>query len=207
MSLINGRDITTEAAITKLMYLLGSQVDFVEEKTRAGELAQRAREAERRGRLGEALSVLDRILNEFPFDETITAAAQQERGGILKRFESRRAEIAELVERARFLGSPQTFLEAEEAARAAAEAFSGSDLAEAFEELRAAAASERATLLANERERRALAYLERIETALAARPPMRHVARALGRILERRYPDTEAARRAREELAAIEESP
>ncbi|MBI4878206.1 MAG: FHA domain-containing protein [Planctomycetes bacterium] len=176
------------------------QVDFVEEKTQATELAGKARAAQQAGRLGEALTILDRVTNEFPFDEGILAEADNRRKEIIRERERYAARLDAAVERARFLRSPAAYLEAEEDARAAAAALAGTASAGEFQGTEVELASERQTLVQSAREREAELLLRRLETALAEQPARERVAREIAAFLREFYPGSEPARRAQERI-------
>ena len=179
---------------------IACQVDFVAEKTQAASLLNEARDIEADGRLGEALAVLDRIANEFPFDEPTLAEAENRRAQILRERDRLAKELRETSERAEFLQSPTAFRAAEELAEAAATSFAGTEWADDFKARRDALAQDRETRLRDAEERQAALLLQRVETALAQVPPHDQVAQNVAHYLEARYPWSEAARIAAEKV-------
>lgn len=171
------------------------QVDFVEEKTEAAELASGAREAQRAGRLGQALEIVARITNEFPFDEALTADAESRRNEILRERDRIEQSLAATMERAQFLGSPAAYREAEAEARAAAAAFDGTAAAEAFRAREVELAAARRTIVQSSKQRAADLLLARLETALARGE--KRVAKEIADHLTSRYPDSESAGKAK----------
>lgn len=175
------------------------QVDFIDEKAKAKELIGQARDSEARGELGQALAILDRIGNEFPFDEGVLADANARRTAIMNQRGEMAKRVREAAERAAFLQSPAAYTDAEREAAEAVRAFDGTPVADEFEVRRKDLAAERETRLREADQREADLLLERLRTAQAQNPPHEHVAMAVRKYLVARFPWSEAARRAAEE--------
>ncbi len=176
------------------------QVDFVDEKTAAGELVAKARDAEAKGALGEALLVLGKIQNEYPFDEAILAEAATRQERILGLRDQRVAAVAQAVERAAFLKSKSAYLDAEKVAADAEQAFAGTPAADQFRDQQAALARDRETTVKSAEERSAQALLRRLRTAKHQDPPRARVAQQIKDFLVRTYPWSDAAKAAEQEL-------
>lgn len=185
---------------------IATQVDFVEEKARAAELATDAKASQAAGRLGEALGILDQITNQFPFDEAILVEADRRRNEIQAERDRLEGAMKATVERARFLKSPAAYAEAETEAKASAAAFEGIQTADTFRALAAELAAERAIIVQSERERQAEFLLQRIETLLAQDPPQRRAAQEIADYLTRTQPGSEPAVRASERLRSSDGS-
>ncbi|MFH0947188.1 MAG: FHA domain-containing protein [Planctomycetota bacterium] len=186
--------------------LIRAQVDFVEEKTKAGELVGAARTAQSERRLGEAISILEQIRNEFPFDETILEEAGRRENEIVRERERVDAELKLAVERAAFLKSPTAYREAEVLARAAADAFAGNRASELFGQTAAQLASERQAIVSSNRERSAASLLQRLETLLSQDPPKQRAAREIAEYLSSTFPGSEPAARALEMVRSADGS-
>ena len=186
--------------------LIRLQVDFVEEKTKAGELVGAAREAQANRRLGEAIGILEKIRNEFPFDETILEEAGRRQNEIVRERERLDAELKLAVERAAFLKSPTAYREAEVLARAAADAFAGNRASELFGQTAAHLASERQVIVSSNKERSAVNLLERLETLLSQDPKKKRAAREIAEYLSSTFPGSEPAKRALEMVRSADGS-
>jgi len=173
------------------------QVDFVEEKAEAGELAGVARAAQADGRLGEALQVLHRIQNEFPFDEDILEESRKRQNEISRERERIENELKAAVARAAFLQSPTAYEEAESAARKAEAAFAATPEAQRFARSAEQLAEDREAIVSASRERAAAQLLERLETLLSQTPPQERAAREIAEYLEQTYPGSTKAAEAR----------
>jgi len=78
------------------------QLDFTEERRKAGDLAYAARNAEKKGDLGECLRLWAELLNGFPFEEALVAEADSKRASLVQQGLSEMQAVREEVERARF---------------------------------------------------------------------------------------------------------
>ncbi len=177
---------------------LAIQADFVEEKTNAAELLRDARQAERDQKLGTALSILERIRNEFPFDEAILADAESRTQEILRRRDQREIDLVQSIARAEFLASPDAYVEVEAEARGAAEAFAGTPSEGRFRAHEAELAKKRLQLVKSAREREAALLLNRLETELALGNT--RTAQEIAADITQRFPDSDAAQRATNRL-------
>ena len=186
--------LTLAPAVAAGRVTLDVQVDFVSEKTEAAELASKARAAQSGERLGEALAMLARITNEFPFDEAITSDAERRRNEITRRRDTVEQSLGASMERARFLGSPAAFREAESEARAAADAFDGTDAAEMFRAREVELAAERRTIVQMAEGRAATLLLARLTTALSRGD--QRIARVIADHLTSRFEGSESAEEA-----------
>jgi hypothetical protein len=78
------------------------QLDFKAEKTEAGNRAYAARNAEKKGDLGQCLKEWSALLDSYPYEETLVAEAESTRGRLIQKgLEELRLLRAE-IERARF---------------------------------------------------------------------------------------------------------
>ena len=182
------------------------QVDFVEEKTEAGDLANAARAAQSDGRLGEALGILNRIRNEFPFDEDILAESERRQNEISRERELIDGELKAAVARAAFLQSPTAYQEAETAAHSAEAAFVGTPGAQEFAKVAADLATDRLAIVTATRERSATQLLQRLATLLSQSPPRLRAAKAIAEYLAETYPGSEPAVEAQEMLRSADGS-
>jgi hypothetical protein len=78
------------------------QLDFAEDKKKAGDLAYAARNAEKKGDLGECLAKWSELLNGVPFDEALVAEADAKRASLVQQglFELQAVRVE--VDRAKF---------------------------------------------------------------------------------------------------------
>jgi len=174
------------------------QLDFVQERTQALDLLGDARKAETAGRLGEALVILDRIQNEFPFDDRVLAEAEGRRQKIAKERQRLEGRLADAIARAEFLFSVTAYDEAQSEAKQLVAAFAGTAEADRFQARAAELVAQRESLQRDAEQRHANALLERLETALAQDPPWTLAAHQIVEELARRYPWSDAARRAKD---------
>ena len=104
------------------------QLSFVEERTRAKELATRAEEEERRGASGAALATWSTLLEEVPFDAALVARAEATRGRLVQSGMERVAEIRAEVERARFFGLAELFRQCRDSAVQVGRSYAGTEV-------------------------------------------------------------------------------
>jgi len=118
------------------------QLSFVAERTEATVLASRADDAERRGRVGEALVAWSRLLDEFPIDRGQVSRAEQARARLVGEGLDVVAEVRTAFERARFFALPELYRQGRERCRGLAERYRGSEVEAEARRLDAEIASE-----------------------------------------------------------------
>ncbi len=106
------------------------QVSFSAERAAAQTLAVRAREAERDGRLGEATRSWRTIIDAYPFEEELVREAAGARAALVQAVLEELALVREDVDRAGFFGLPERFRSARAAARAIADRYAESEVAD-----------------------------------------------------------------------------
>lgn len=180
--------------------VLRAQVDFREEKIRANELLAAARASQAADALGQASNELARIANEFPFDEATLTEAQRRLAEVNQIRDARLKELREMETRARFLRSPTAFDDAEAAAKRGAMEFAGTPSAEEFEALGRELAVARDEAFRDSQRRVAELLLDRMRTALVQKPPRKLIATEISDYLQDRYPWSEAAKAAVNEM-------
>jgi len=104
------------------------QLSFVAERTEATVLASRADDAERRGRVGEALVAWSKLLDEFPIDRTQVSRAEEARAQLVGEGLDDVAEVRAAFERARFFALPELYRQGRERCRELAERYTGSEV-------------------------------------------------------------------------------
>lgn len=105
------------------------QLTFVEERIRAKDLADQAREAEMRGGIGGALAAWNTLLDEVPYDVDLVARAEAERGRLVQDGMERVDTIRAEVERARFFALTELYRQCRGSADAVAVAYGTSEVA------------------------------------------------------------------------------
>ncbi len=78
------------------------QLDFAEDKKKAGDLAYAARNAEKKGDLGECLAKWSELLNGVPFDEALVAEADAKRSSLVQQGLQELQAVRTEVDRAKF---------------------------------------------------------------------------------------------------------
>jgi hypothetical protein len=78
------------------------QLDFAEDRKKAGDLAYAARNAEKKGDLGECLAKWSELLNEVPFDDALVAEGDQKRASLVQQGLSELQAVRVEVDRAKF---------------------------------------------------------------------------------------------------------
>ena len=78
------------------------QLEFAEDKKTAGDLAYAARNAERKGDLGECLAKWSELLNGYPLDEALVAEGDAKRASLVQQGLKELQDVRVEVERARF---------------------------------------------------------------------------------------------------------
>jgi hypothetical protein len=78
------------------------QLDFAEDKKKAGDLAYAARNAEKKGDLGECLAKWSELLNGVPFDEALVAEADAKRASLVQQGLEELRVVRTEVDRAKF---------------------------------------------------------------------------------------------------------
>jgi hypothetical protein len=104
------------------------QLDFAEDKKKAGDLAFAARNAEKKGDLGECLAKWSELLNGVPFDEALVAEADAKRASLVQQgLEELRAVRTE-VDRAKFFRLPDLDRRCRDRALAVGAKYKGSEV-------------------------------------------------------------------------------
>lgn len=137
------------------------QVVFNEERVQANALADRARDAERQRRFGEALSAWNELLDRVPFEARSVQQAEAGRSRLIQAGLARVEEVRQEVERARFFQLSDLYRECIEAIEECAQTYADSEVEAEALELREAIRSEwsgeeRAGKSSHERELRAV---------------------------------------------------
>ena len=104
------------------------QLDFKEERAQAGNLAHAARNAEKKGDLGDCLRQWTELLNGHPYEEALVTEAEATRGRLIQHgFEELRG-VRQEIERARFFRLVDLFRRCREKALAIGARYSPSEV-------------------------------------------------------------------------------
>jgi hypothetical protein len=104
------------------------QVDFAEDKKKAGDLAFAARNAEKKGDLGECLAKWSELLNSVPFDEALVAEADAKRASLVQQGLAELRTVATEVDRAKFFRLPDLDRRCRDRALAVGAKYKGSEV-------------------------------------------------------------------------------
>ena len=159
--------------------------EFADARALAGDIAHDARGELRAERLGPALVLWQRLLDEQPYDPTLVAEAEAERARLVRRGLEAVGDVRQTYEKARFFRLVDLFREAHDAAAALTQAWSGTEVGTAAGELAAEIETDvvelERDLTANERQR-----LERVRAALVAQGS-NELGAEVGRYLEEQF--------------------
>ena len=104
------------------------QLDFQDERQKAGDIAHAARNAEKKGDLGESLRQWSDLLDRFPFEEALVVEAEAARGRLIQQgLEELRLVRAE-AERARFFRLVDLFRRSRDKALAVGARYASSEV-------------------------------------------------------------------------------
>ncbi|MGQ0554229.1 MAG: hypothetical protein ACT4PU_13540 [Planctomycetota bacterium] len=131
------------------------QTSFQEERVAAAQHRDAAVEAERAGRLGQALLEAELVVTRYPHDEEVTATALALRARVQSSLRERFEQIDDDLDDALFLQSAARCREVLRDCEAAAAAYAGSEAEALFRERAEAVARGAAALLEADRRRRA----------------------------------------------------
>lgn len=143
------------------------QVEFKEERTHAGDLAHAARNAEKRGELGESLKQWSALLDTYPYETQLVEEAEASRARLLEKGLAELRALRAESERARFFRLADLFQQCRDKALAIGARFGGSEVEREAAEL-AAEVERDLSGLRVEREHAEIARLEAICKALEA---------------------------------------
>lgn len=104
------------------------QLDFTDDRRQAGDLAYAARNAEKKGDLGECLKQWGDLLTGFPYEEQLVAEAESKRAALVQQGLSELQEVRAEVERARFFRLVDLYRQCRDKARAVGARFRGSEV-------------------------------------------------------------------------------
>ena len=104
------------------------QVDFTEERKLAGDLAYAARNAEKKGDLGECLARWAELLNGFPFDADLVQEAEGKRAALVQQGLSELQAVRTQIERARFFKLADLYRQCRSKAMEVGARFRGSEV-------------------------------------------------------------------------------
>jgi hypothetical protein len=121
-------------------------VDFIEERKQAGDLAYKARGAEREGRLGECLAAWSELLERYPYQEELVVEAEGVTGRLVQEGLLKLQEVRAEVERASFFRLVELYRACYSQAVAVGEQYKGSEVESEAKTLIEAVAIERALL-------------------------------------------------------------
>ncbi|HYC77700.1 MAG TPA: FHA domain-containing protein [Planctomycetota bacterium] len=190
---------------------LDVQLGFEAEQKEGQALLQRAAEAARQGRDGEALGLYEEILTRFPFEESLEREAAQRRERLVSDAQKRFRDLSARVDDALFFRTVRIDdqlakdLEAEAARMGGVEAASGiAAVLERFKSERAKVAAERAEAEARVAFQRAADYES--QTA-GGRPSRSQSAVVFYEAVARRWPDTEWGKQARAKVEQLNGRP
>ncbi|HVS18633.1 MAG TPA: hypothetical protein VMT18_08550, partial [Planctomycetota bacterium] len=159
------------------------QTSFNAERDAAQTLARQARRAEAEGRLGEALSLWGRLLDEYPFEESLVRESETTRGRLEQAGHAELRELEVRLERARFFRLIDIFRRCREDAQALAARYEPSGVAEGARALIAQIDADSAGLAA-ELDAAERARLAAIEAALRGSGSTRLAERVAERLAE-----------------------
>ena len=104
------------------------QLSFVEERTEATVLVSLADEAERRGRVGEALAAWSQLLDEYPIERSQVKRAEEARARLIGEGLDEVAAVRAAFERARFFALPELYRQGRERCRLLSGRYRGSEV-------------------------------------------------------------------------------
>jgi hypothetical protein len=104
------------------------QLDFAEDRKKAGDLAYAARNAEKKGDLGECLKQWADLLNGFPYEEQLVAEADAKRASLVQQGLTELQGVHEEIERARFFRLLDLYRQCKAKALAIGARFQGSEV-------------------------------------------------------------------------------
>jgi hypothetical protein len=107
---------------------LALQLDFAEERRKAGDLAYAARNAEKKGDLGECLKQWADLLNGYPYEEQLVAEAEAKRASLVQQGLSELQGVHAEIERARFFRLVDLYRQCRQKALAVGARFRGSEV-------------------------------------------------------------------------------
>jgi len=104
------------------------QLDFTEERRKAGDLAYAARNAEKKGDLGECLKQWAELLNGVPYEEALVTEADGKRATLVQQGLSELLVVHQEIERARFFRLVDLYRQCRDKALAVGARFHGSEV-------------------------------------------------------------------------------
>jgi hypothetical protein len=104
------------------------QLDFTEDRRKAGDLAYAARNAEKKGDLGDCLKQWGDLLTGFPYEEQLVAEAEAKRATLVQQGLSELQDVHAEIERARFFRLVDLYRQCRDKARAVGAKFKGSEV-------------------------------------------------------------------------------
>jgi hypothetical protein len=104
------------------------QLDFAEERKLAGDLAYAARNAEKKGDLGECLARWAELLNAFPFEADLVQEAETKRAALVQQGLSELQAVRAETERARFFRLVDLYRQCRRKAQDVGARFHGSEV-------------------------------------------------------------------------------
>ncbi len=167
--------------------------DFHEEITQAQAMIQQVTRAKQDRRYGDSLDLIDQMEMRFPYNESVMDHASKLKSGIIDIKREKLQEIRENLKTARFLNTPELFLNLETACTEALKLFPGD---RDFESIQGDVRDESATLLTSIGEDRAEQFYRIAENLFQAGGRDVTLAEVL-RYLEMKFPDSEWTEKAR----------
>ncbi|MFN0007712.1 MAG: FHA domain-containing protein [Planctomycetota bacterium] len=104
------------------------QLDFTEDRKKAGDLAHAARNAEKKGDLGECLARWAELLNAFPFDAELVGEAEAKRAALVQQGLSELQAVRSEIERAEFFRLVDLYRQCRSRAVGVGTRFAGSEV-------------------------------------------------------------------------------
>jgi len=104
------------------------QLDFTEDRKRAGDLAHAARNAEKKGDLGGCLARWAELLNGFPFDADLVGEAEAKRAALVQQGLSELQAVRSEIERAQFFRLVDLYRQCRSRASDVGTRFAGSEV-------------------------------------------------------------------------------
>jgi len=178
------------------------QTSFEEERSLSQRMLLDAQNARREGRLGEAITLLERIVNEFPYNPKIVSEAQTEWTELVRDAERETASLREAREEAAFFDTEARWRRVAGRARELAARLAGSRFGEVCSQTASEAEEAALRIVEGERVRDAESLVRRGEDLAGS--GHEELARFVLRSVMRRYEGSEPAERAAALLADLD---